>query len=139
MKYKVIILVLVLCLFTSLSQASTMITTDSGLRYQDVKVGTGMQAEKGKKVVVHYTGWLNDAEKKGSKFDSSVDRNRPFDFLLGLGFVIKGWDEGVSGMKIGGKRVLYIPSALGYGSRGAGSVIPPNSDLIFEVELLDVK
>ncbi|MBU0506476.1 MAG: FKBP-type peptidyl-prolyl cis-trans isomerase [bacterium] len=139
MKNKIIVIVLVFCLFASLSQATEMVTTDSKLRYQDINVGTGVMAEKGKKVVVHYTGWLNDADEKGNKFDSSVDRNSPFDFLLGLGFVIKGWDEGVTGMKIGGKRVLYIPSALGYGSRGAGSVIPPNSDLIFEVELLDVK
>jgi FKBP-type peptidyl-prolyl cis-trans isomerase FkpA len=106
-----------------------------GLKYTDDKVGTGAEAQAGKTVTVHYTGWLLD----GTKFDSSRDRNQPFLFPLGGGQVIKGWDEGVAGMKIGGKRTLIIPPELGYGARGAGGVIPPNSTLKFEVELLDVK
>lgn len=116
-----------------------MVTTDSGLRYEDHQVGSGAEATAGKTVEVHYTGWLNDKDAKGAKFDSSVDRGQSFDFPLGAGRVIKGWDEGVAGMKIGGKRTLYIPAALGYGARGAGRVIPPNADLIFDVELLGVK
>lgn len=111
-----------------------VVTMDSGLEYIDVKVGEGAEAKAGQTVSVHYTGWLVD----GSKFDSSVDRGQPFEFPLGGGSVIKGWDEGVAGMKIGGVRKLIIPSDLGYGSRGAG-LIPPNSTLIFEVELLGVK
>ncbi|MBT3181100.1 MAG: FKBP-type peptidyl-prolyl cis-trans isomerase, partial [Deltaproteobacteria bacterium] len=106
------------------------VKTASGLVYEDVKVGTGNVAKDGM-VVVHYTGWLNVDGKKGKKFDSSVDRGRPFSFNLGAGQVIKGWDEGVAGMKTGGKRTLKIPSKLGYGSRGAGAAIPPNADLIF--------
>jgi FKBP-type peptidyl-prolyl cis-trans isomerase FkpA len=106
-----------------------------GLKYTDDTVGTGTEAQAGKTVTVHYTGWLLD----GTKFDSSRDRNQPFLFPLGGGQVIKGWDEGVAGMKIGGKRTLIIPPELGYGARGAGGVIPPNSTLKFEVELLDVK
>lgn len=108
------------------------VTTPSGLKYLDVQVGTGTTAQKGQKVRVHYTGWLQN----GRKFDSSVDRNEPFEFTLGAGMVIKGWDEGVAGMKIGGKRKLTIPAALGYGARGAGGVIPPNAELTFDVELL---
>jgi len=111
-----------------------VVTMDSGLEYIDVKVGEGAEAKAGQTVSVHYTGWLVD----GSKFDSSVDRGQPFEFPLGGGSVIKGWDEGVAGMKIGGVRKLIIPSDLGYGSRGAG-LIPPNSTLIFEVELLGMK
>ena len=111
------------------------VTTSSGLKYWDVKVGTGATATAGKKVVVHYTGWLTN----GTKFDSSVDRKKPFEFTLGAGRVIKGWDEGVQGMKVGGKRRLEIPPSLGYGAQGAGGVIPPNATLIFDVELLDVK
>lgn len=111
----------------------------SGLKYQDLKVGEGAVAEKGKTAVVHYTGWLNKGGNKDKKFDSSLDRNQTFEFRLGEGRVIKGWEEGVAGMKVGGKRVLYIPSKLGYGERGAGGVIPPNADLIFEVELVGVK
>jgi FKBP-type peptidyl-prolyl cis-trans isomerase FkpA len=106
-----------------------------GLKYTDDQVGTGTEAQAGKTVSVHYTGWLLD----GTKFDSSKDRNQPFSFPLGGGQVIKGWDEGVAGMKVGGKRTLVIPPDLGYGARGAGGVIPPNATLKFEVELLDVK
>lgn len=105
------------------------------LKIEDIKVGEGAVAEAGKQVVVHYTGTLTD----GTKFDSSLDRNDPFTFSLGAGQVIKGWDEGVKGMKVGGKRKLTIPPQLGYGEAGAGGVIPPNATLIFEVELLDVK
>jgi peptidylprolyl isomerase len=115
------------------------IKTASGLRYRDEKVGTGVKAEKGKVVVVHYTGWLDEGGKPGRKFDSSRDRNEPFDFPLGMGRVIAGWDEGVAGMAIGGRRILIIPAELGYGARGAGNVIPPNATLIFDVELLEVK
>jgi len=115
------------------------ITTDSGLQYEDVTVGDGAEASAGNNVVVHYTGWLrNDDGSAGAKFDSSKDRNDPFEFPLGAGRVIQGWDEGVQGMKIGGKRQLIIPAALGYGARGAGGVIPPNATLIFDVELLGV-
>jgi FKBP-type peptidyl-prolyl cis-trans isomerase len=110
------------------------VTTSSGLQYIDLKVGTGATAQAGHTVSVHYTGWLEN----GKKFDSSVDRGQPFSFPLGAGRVIKGWDEGVKGMKVGGKRKLIIPSNLGYGARGAGGVIPPNTTLIFEVELLGV-
>lgn len=112
-------------------------TTKSGLRYKIEKEGTGAEAKAGQKVKVHYTGWLNDGKDgKGKKFDSSVDRGQPFMFTLGVGQVIKGWDEGVAGMKSGGKRTLYIPAKLAYGNRGAGSAIPPNADLIFDVEFL---
>ena len=115
------------------------VKTASGLRYQDTAVGLGALAAAGKTAVVHYTGWLDESGKKGKKFDSSIDRGQPFSFKLGAGMVIKGWDEGVAGMKIGGKRTLYIPSELGYGKRGAGGTIPPGANLIFDVELLDVK
>ena len=111
------------------------VTTASGLKYIDNVVGTGPVAEKGKKVTVHYTGTLKD----GQKFDSSLDRGQPFTFTLGGGQVIKGWDEGVAGMKVGGKRRLIIPAELGYGARGAGGVIPPNAELTFDVELLNVQ
>jgi FKBP-type peptidyl-prolyl cis-trans isomerase FkpA len=113
--------------------------TASGLQYEDITVGSGDEAQAGNRVVVHYTGWLqNDDGSAGAKFDSSKDRNDPFDFPLGAGHVIKGWDEGVQGMKVGGMRKLIIPASLGYGARGAGGVIPPNATLIFEVELLGV-
>jgi FKBP-type peptidyl-prolyl cis-trans isomerase len=111
------------------------VTTATGLKYQDLKVGDGAEATSGKIVEVHYTGWL----ESGTKFDSSVDRHRPFTFRLGAGDVIKGWDQGVAGMKVGGKRKLIIPPDLGYGKRGAGEVIPPGATLIFEVELLGVR
>ena len=114
-----------------------MITTPSGLQYEDTTVGGGAEAKPGQHVHVHYTGWLFTDGQQGAKFDSSRDRNDPFAFSLGAGMVIKGWDEGVAGMKIGGKRTLIIPPQLGYGPRGAGGVIPPNATLKFDVELLD--
>ena len=110
-------------------------TTTSGLQYWDLKVGTGPTAQKDQMVKVHYTGWLTT----GKKFDSSVDRGEPFTFTLGAGQVIKGWDEGVAGMKVGGKRQLRIPPELGYGGQGSSGVIPPNATLIFDVELLGVR
>jgi FKBP-type peptidyl-prolyl cis-trans isomerase len=112
------------------------------LQKTDLAPGNGVEIKSGQTALVHYTGWLYDAaapENKGKKFDSSVDRNEPFEFPVGAGMVIKGWDEGVVGMKVGGKRRLVIPPEMGYGARGAGGVIPPNATLIFEVELLDVK
>ena len=112
------------------------VTTPSGLAYKDVKVGDGLEAKAGQEVSVHYTGWLKQNDQK---FDSSVDRGEPFVFKLGKGQVIPGWDEGVAGMKVGGKRNLIIPADLAYGARGAGGVIPPNATLIFDVELLGVK
>jgi FKBP-type peptidyl-prolyl cis-trans isomerase len=118
--------------FEEAGPGGTEVTTSSGLQYTDIKVGAGATAQAGQTVSVHYTGWLEN----GKKFDSSVDRGQPFSFPLGAGRVIKGWDEGVQGMKVGGKRKLTIPSNLGYGARGAGGVIPPNATLIFEVELL---
>ena len=111
------------------------VTTASGLQYWEIKKGTGKPAQAGKKVSVHYTGWLTD----GKEFDSSRDSGEPIPFQLGVGQVIKGWDEGIAGMKVGGKRQLRIPPALGYGPRGFGSSIPPNATLVFDVELMDVK
>ena len=111
-------------------------TTASGLQYEDTTAGSGAEARAGQYVTVHYTGWLYNDGAKGAKFDSSKDRNDPFQFALGAGHVIRGWDEGVQGMKVGGTRVLVIPADLGYGARGAGGVIPPNATLMFEVELL---
>jgi FKBP-type peptidyl-prolyl cis-trans isomerase len=118
-----------------MAENNQTVTMPSGLKYIDQVVGTGDVAVAGKTANVHYTGWLEN----GKKFDSSVDRGQPFSFPLGAGRVIKGWDEGVQGMKVGGKRKLTIPSELGYGSRGAGGVIPPNATLIFDVELLGVR
>ena len=118
-----------------------MTTTSSGLQYEDTVPGSGDEARAGQRVRVHYTGWLHDAAApaaRGRKFDSSKDRGEPFVFSLGAGQVIRGWDEGVQGMKVGGTRVLTIPAALGYGARGAGGVIPPDATLVFEVELLGV-
>ncbi len=113
-----------------------MQSTPSGLQYEDSVPGSGKAAQAGGPVSVHYTGWLYENGVKGAKFDSSKDRNEPFEFHLGAGHVIKGWDEGVQGMQEGGTRVLVIPPELGYGARGAGGVIPPNATLMFEVELL---
>jgi peptidylprolyl isomerase len=114
-------------------------TTPSGLQFEDTQVGTGASPNKGQTCVMHYTGWLWDGSAKGAKFDSSVDRGRPFTFPIGQGRVIKGWDEGVADMKVGGKRTLIIPPNLGYGAAGAGGVIPPNATLLFEVELLELR
>ncbi|MGE5414786.1 MAG: FKBP-type peptidyl-prolyl cis-trans isomerase [Syntrophomonadaceae bacterium] len=116
-----------------------MTKTPSGLQYEDVKVGTGDSPKKGQMAVVHYTGWLWENGAKGKKFDSSVDRGQPFSFPVGQGRVIKGWDEGVATMKVGGKRILLIPPDLAYGSRGAGGAVPPNATLMFEVDLLEIK
>jgi FKBP-type peptidyl-prolyl cis-trans isomerase FkpA len=130
------------------SDSSPSTSGDSGvnnitsLQVTDVKVGTGTEATSGRTVTVHYTGWLYNesaADKHGTKFDSSRDRNQPFSFALGAGQVIRGWDQGVLGMKIGGQRTLIIPPSLGYGSTGAGGVIPPNATLVFDVELLGVQ
>jgi peptidylprolyl isomerase len=119
--------------------AGKFMTTASGLQIKDTVAGTGESPKRGQTCVMHYTGWLYTNGIKGKKFDSSVDRNEPFEFKIGIGQVIKGWDEGVSTMKVGGKRTLIIPPALGYGASGAGGVIPPNAVLMFDVELLDVK
>lgn len=117
----------------------TTVTTPSGLQYLDTEIGTGATATAGQQVSVHYTGWLFNDGVQGAKFDSSKDRGDPFGFSLGAGMVIKGWDEGVAGMQIGGRRTLIIPAALGYGARGAGGAIPPNATLKFDVELLGVR
>ncbi|MEN3383445.1 MAG: hypothetical protein V7608_3489, partial [Hyphomicrobiales bacterium] len=124
---------------SSIAQAAKTMTTASGLQIADSKVGTGATPKPGQTCVMHYTGWLYENGAKGKKFDSSVDRGEPFEFPIGQRRVIAGWDEGVASMKVGGKRTLIIPPALGYGARGAGGAIPPNATLIFEVELLDVK
>jgi len=116
-----------------------MTTTASGLQYTDTVAGTGASPTTGQTCVMHYTGWLYENGVKGKKFDSSLDRGKPFEFAIGTGQVIKGWDEGVATMKVGGKRSLILPPAIGYGARGAGGVIPPNATLLFEVELLGVK
>jgi peptidylprolyl isomerase len=136
MKKSIIFLILPLFIFLSgCSDKEQTVTTPSGLKYVDEVIGTGIAPEKGKNVTVHYTGTLED----GTKFDSSRDRNMPFTFMIGVGQVIKGWDEGVMSMKVGGKRKLTIPPDLAYGQRGAPPAIPPGATLIFEVELLDVK
>ena len=124
---------------TAMAQNAKTMTTASGLKITDSKVGTGASPKTGQTCVMHYTGWLYENGTKGKKFDSSVDRNEPFEFRIGMHQVIGGWDEGVATMKVGGKRTLIIPPELGYGARGAGGVIPPNATLIFDVELLDVK
>ena len=123
---------------TAQTQGKTM-TTASGLQITDTKVGTGAQPKTGQTCVMHYTGWLYENGAKGAKFDSSLDRGKPFEFQIGKGQVIKGWDEGVGTMQVGGERTLIIPPQLGYGARGAGGVIPPNATLLFDVELLGVK
>lgn len=115
------------------------ITTPSGLQIEDTQAGSGDAAQAGHQVSVHYTGWLFNEGQRGAKFDSSLDRRSPFNFELGAGMVIRGWDEGVAGMQVGGKRTLTIPPDLGYGARGAGGVIPPNATLVFEVELLAIR
>jgi FKBP-type peptidyl-prolyl cis-trans isomerase FkpA len=126
-------------LWNSQAMSAAKVTTPSGLQYTDTTVGKGDVAKAGDQVSVHYTGWLQKPDgSKGQKFDSSKDRGQPFQFPLGGGQVIKGWEEGVQGMKVGGVRELIIPPALGYGERGAGGVIPPNATLVFEVELLGV-
>ena len=137
MKSLVAALMMFAMLTPTLLQGATMsqTTTASGLQYEDIKLGEGDPATAGKTVAVHYTGWLTN----GKKFDSSKDRGQPFEFPLGGGRVIKGWDEGVQGMKVGGVRKLTIPASLGYGSRGAGGVIPPDATLVFEVELLKIR
>ena len=114
-------------------------TTASGLKIIDTTVGTGASPKTGQTCVMHYTGWLSEGGAKGKKFDSSVDRGQPFEFPVGAGRVIRGWDEGVATMKVGGKRTLIVPPDMGYGARGAGGVIPPNATLMFDVELLGVK
>jgi len=124
---------------TENSNAKDIITTSSGLRYIDYEAGAGEKAIAGDHVIVHYTGWLYKNGEKGNKFDSSVDRGQPFSFPLGAGRVIKGWDEGVAGMRPGGKRTLIIPPVLGYGASGAGGVIPPNATLMFDVELIEIR
>ena len=143
----ILILITMLCC-TSLSHAIELVNEEKSkmqdkgitdLIITDNKVGDGREAEKGLTVTVHYTGWLYEDGKKTTKFDSSVDRREPFSFVLGVGQVIKGWDNGVSGMQVGGSRTIIIPSSMGYGTRGAGNVIPPNSDLIFEVELIEIQ
>jgi peptidylprolyl isomerase len=121
------------------AQTGKTMTTPSGLQIIDTAVGTGASPKPGQTCVMHYTGWLYEDGKKGKKFDSSVDRNEPFEFPIGQHRVIAGWDEGVATMKVGGKRTLIIPPALGYGTRGAGGAIPPNATLMFDVELLAVK
>ena len=145
---KKIFILIAMMTFTSLSFAIEIVNKEKDkmqekgiteLIITDNKVGDGREAEKGLTVTVHYTGWLYENGEKTTKFDSSVDRREPFSFVLGVGQVIKGWDNGVSGMQVGGSRTIVIPSDMGYGSRGAGSVIPPNSDLIFEVELIEIQ
>ena len=145
---KKIFILIAMMSFTSLSFAIEIVNQEKDkmqekgiteLIITDNKVGGGREAEKGLTVTVHYTGWLYENGEKTTKFDSSVDRREPFSFVLGVGQVIKGWDNGVSGMQVGGSRTIIIPSDMGYGSRGAGSVIPPNSDLIFEVELIEIQ
>lgn len=119
--------------------AGKTMTTPSGLNIEDTKEGAGASPKTGQTCVMHYTGWLYENGVKGAKFDSSVDRGQPFKFTIGVGQVIKGWDEGVASMKVGGKRTLIIPAQLGYGARGAGRVIPPNATLMFDVELLGIE
>jgi peptidylprolyl isomerase len=129
----------VLIAMTASANAADYVTLPSGLKYKDEVVGTGPEPKAGQKVTVQYTGWLDENGQKGKKFDSSRDRNQPFTFTIGAGQVIQGWDVGVATMKTGGKRTLVIPAELGYGSRGAGGLIPPGATLIFDVELLGAK
>jgi peptidylprolyl isomerase len=134
-----LILILVAAVILNAFRVEPMELTSTGLGYRDDVVGKGVQPAPGQTCIVHYTGWLWQNGRKGTKFDSSVDRGQPMEFPLGAGMVIKGWDEGVETMKVGGKRTLRIPSPLAYGKNGAGGVIPPNATLLFEVELLGVK
>ena len=145
---KNILILITMLSCTSLSYAIELVNEEKSkmqdkgiteLIITDNKVGDGREAEKGLTVTVHYTGWLYENGEKTTKFDSSVDRREPFSFVLGVGQVIKGWDSGFNGMQVGGSRTIIIPSSMGYGSRGAGDVIPPNSDLIFEVELVEIQ
>ncbi|WP_024881074.1 FKBP-type peptidyl-prolyl cis-trans isomerase [Methylosinus sp. LW3] len=122
-----------------IAQSPATTTTATGIKITDTKVGTGAGAEPGQMLKMHYTGWVAQNGAKGKKFDSSLDRGQPFEFRLSAGQVIPGWDQGILGMKVGGKRTLVIPPELGYGARGAGGVIPPNATLIFDVELLEIK
>lgn len=138
-KIYLFVLFFVLALFSVYELEAKVTTSPSGLKIDEMKVGGGKKAEPGDTVSAHYTGWLYENDKKGKKFDSSVDRGRPYEFPLGQGRVIKGWDEGIAGMRVGGKRTLIIPPHLAYGERGFGSTIPPNATLIFDVELLGVK
>ncbi len=132
-------LLLALSTVAMTASANAEETTASGLKIIDTEVGTGAQPNTGQTAIVHYTGWLYDNGEKGTKFDSSVDRGQPFGFKIGTGQVIRGWDEGVATMKVGGKRTLILPPELGYGASGAGGAIPPNATLIFDVELLDIQ
>jgi len=134
-----LLLGVLLITMTAASAAENFVTMASRVQYHDEVAGTGPEPQPGQTVTVHYTGWLYEDGQKGAKFDSSLDRNRPFSFVLGAGQVIAGWDAGVATMHIGGKRTLIIPANLGYGDRGAGGVIPPGATLMFEVELLSVK
>lgn len=127
---------MILGLMNDMTQAQQLSGMSAGLRTEDLITGKGAEAKKGDSVMVHYTGWLNDGGKKGKKFDSSLDRGTPFSFVIGSHMVIPGWEEGVPGMKPGGKRTLYIPYSMAYGERGYPPVIPPKADLIFEVELI---
>jgi peptidylprolyl isomerase len=129
----------VIVLNTPANAADAYVSMASGVQYHDEVVGTGAEPKAGQTVSVHYTGWLYEDGKKGTKFDSSRDRGEPFSFPIGLGHVIAGWDSGVATMHVGGKRTLIIPPAQGYGERGAGGAIPPNATLIFDVELLGVQ
>jgi FKBP-type peptidyl-prolyl cis-trans isomerase FkpA len=138
MKHILMFVCALLLLTIGAAGQAKMTTTKSGLKYTDLKDGTGDVAMKGNTVSVHYTGWFYSNDKRGAKFDSSLDRNVPFEFKLGARMVIPGWDEGVEGMKVGGKRELIIPPDLGYGPRGMPGIIPPNSTLDFEIELLKV-
>jgi len=132
-------IVAVFALISTPTLAQPVQTTSSGLQIIDTKPGTGASPKTGQTCVMHYTGWLYENGAKGKKFDSSVDRGAPFEFKIGVGQVMRGWDEGVATMKVGGKRTLIIPPALGYGAQGAGGLIPPNATLIFDVELLAIK
>jgi peptidylprolyl isomerase len=134
-----LLLGVLLITMTAASAAENFVTMASGVQYHDEVPGTGPEPQPGQTVTVNYTGWLYEAGQKGTKFDSSLDRNRPFSFVLGAGQVIAGWDAGVATMHVGGKRTLIIPANLGYGDRGAGGVIPPGATLIFDVDLLSVK